>query len=650
MLLQKLLWNNSDEYGPVSLYFREDLKITSNANTHMEQEKKDEKDRVFVSDSGSLQIHAGTTVSFDTYFNLFSVSKWQKYTKVQKIGISAALQGKGTISLIPVTKTSETGAAVRYDAPIKMLPFENDVDNLLDLGEFSLEDLAGQMDYLFITVEAGTNTTIQSIEISTAEEYELSNDALACCICTFKREKELARNIDAIKHDILENRISPLYGKLKVFISDNGHTLENQYPGLGSEDVMIFENPNYGGSGGFTRGMIESIIRWKGDPFGYCILMDDDIILYPQILVRAYSFLSALKECYQSAFLEGTHMLVEEPSKAYEGKLTYSREKDSNIYKDIRYYDFSERDQLWTWNRERTDNIYGWWFTCIPAHLITESNLPLPLFFQLDDYEFGTRNKAQVILMNGVGVWHPNPVGKQPFYTRYYIARNNLMMAVSTGVLNDISIKGMNDKKAQDILDASGGAAKKKELSSDLDAKVLSALRSRVSRNFWGYTWRYQYDDLEMLLKGYIDFFQGPDYFKKIDPEELHKRLMGSGKTKYQNKPMKVPEEIKAVRKSPKKKMIRYILPARGTLVVSKRDISSDAATGFKKIVIVDSEDRYYVVKKDLGRSIILFSKYLKLMHLIDKNGYKIWNKWKNQIGELRSYKFWESYLSRNMF
>ena len=153
-----------------------------------------------------------------------------------------------------------------------------------------------------------------------------------------------------------------------------------------------------------------------------------------------------------------------------------------------------------------------------------------------------------------------------------------------------------------------------------------------------------------MLLRGYRDFFRGPDYFKSVDPEKLHKKLMSTGSIKYENKPMEVPAEIEQVRISPKKKMIRYILPSKGTLVISKRDISSDAAAGFKKIVIVDSENKYYVVQKDLRRSFKLFVEYMRLLYVIDKDGSNIWKQWKAHIGEIRDYRFWKAYYSRKKY
>ena len=74
-------------------------------------------------------------------------------------------------------------------------------------------------------------------------------------ICTFKRESFIEHNLDILNKYILNNSLSELYGHLEIFISDNGKTLDiNKLTG---DHIHIVQNKNTGGSGGFTRDLIE---------------------------------------------------------------------------------------------------------------------------------------------------------------------------------------------------------------------------------------------------------------------------------------------------------------------------------------------------------------------------------------------------------
>ena len=67
--------------------------------------------------------------------------------------------------------------------------------------------------------------------------------------------------------------------------------------------VHLVPNRNCGGAGGFTRGMIEAL---KDPGFTHVILMDDDIVLNPEVLTKTMLFLSSVKKEWQDAPLGGS--------------------------------------------------------------------------------------------------------------------------------------------------------------------------------------------------------------------------------------------------------------------------------------------------------------------------------------------------------
>jgi GT2 family glycosyltransferase len=79
-----------------------------------------------------------------------------------------------------------------------------------------------------------------------------------------------------LQNKIMKDPASPLYGRLDIYIVDNGRTLDREdivvhnrdssfsvddadVPSNSDDEGKVFLIPNYnaGGSGGFTRGMLE---------------------------------------------------------------------------------------------------------------------------------------------------------------------------------------------------------------------------------------------------------------------------------------------------------------------------------------------------------------------------------------------------------
>ena len=68
----------------------------------------------------------------------------------------------------------------------------------------------------------------------------------------------------------------------------------------------------------------------------------------------------------------------------------------------------------------------AWWYCTIPMQYVRSDNLPLPIFIRGDDVEYGLRNMKNLILMNGICVWHEPFEFKYSSSMYYYIFRNTL--------------------------------------------------------------------------------------------------------------------------------------------------------------------------------------------------------------------------------
>lgn len=233
-------------------------------------------------------------------------------------------------------------------------------------------------------------------------------------ITTFKREKYVKRTMKVLQDF---QRDHPW---LSVLVVDNGGTLQE----IDDTKFRVIHNRNYGGSGGFTRGMIEYVEQGKVD---YVLLMDDDIVLETSALERTFALLSGLKKEYMDSFLSGAMLSLENPCIQYENTAAWRKIRLYGEGKDFNLINVNNllKNEIVPSQKNR----YGaWWFCCIPVQRIRDIGYPLPVFIKGDDMEYGIRNHREVMSMNGIGVWHQSFLAKISPVVNYYSDRNMLII------------------------------------------------------------------------------------------------------------------------------------------------------------------------------------------------------------------------------
>ena len=143
---------------------------------------------------------------------------------------------------------------------------------------------------------------------------------------------------------------------------------------------------------------------------------------------------------------------------------------------------------------EENAQFNAWWYCTIPIDIVRDDNLPLPIFIRGDDVEYGLRNMKQLILMNGICVWHEPFEKKYSSCLFYYILRNRLI---------DNSLHDMTILKEQFI--------------KLLKEQVMEQVRL------------YRYKNANLLMRGVEDFLRGVNWLAEQDGEALHKEIMSEG-------------------------------------------------------------------------------------------------------------------------
>ena len=157
------------------------------------------------------------------------------------------------------------------------------------------------------------------------------------------------------------------------------------------------------------------------------ILMDDDILCEPESILR----LNAFANLTPSPTCVGAQMLLlRDPRKL----LTGAEETDLVKLRSGRWVAnaLSFSDMVKNRQEKRVDAEYNAWWSClIPSEVITAIGLPLPLFFQWDDIEYGLRALATgfpTVTLPNAGVWHAEFHWKdRDDFTRYFQIRNALI-------------------------------------------------------------------------------------------------------------------------------------------------------------------------------------------------------------------------------
>ena len=221
---------------------------------------------------------------------------------------------------------------------------------------------------------------------------------------TLSLVKMTGKNIQLLKDNVLCEG-SDIKDKLFVHIIDNGRTLDPEE--FDCENLKIYPNPNVGGAGGFTRGMIEAL-ELDEKPT-HVLLMDDDVLIMCESLFRTFYLLQIVRPEFEDAFVSGAMFDYDLREKQYEdvgyvhhADASYGPLKDRLEMKDIDAL-LSNEEMA---QRKQEHSYAGWWYCCIPTHMIEKNGLPLPVFIRGDDVEFSLRNKAQFLTLDGICIWH----------------------------------------------------------------------------------------------------------------------------------------------------------------------------------------------------------------------------------------------------
>jgi galactofuranosylgalactofuranosylrhamnosyl-N-acetylglucosaminyl-diphospho-decaprenol beta-1,5/1,6-galactofuranosyltransferase len=375
----------------------------------------------------TLQIGTESEVSFSTYFNAFPASYWRRWSTLESVVLRAEATGTGRVDIY---RTKATGARIFVEGR-----------NFDDEGHCVLEfevDLAPFEDGGWIWFDV---TTDSPVTLHSAGWYApvpapgVANIAVG--IPTFNRPADCVQSLRALTSDPL---VDEAIGA--VIVPDQGRAKVRDHPGFAAaaaplgNRLSIHDQPNLGGSGGYSRVMYEAL---KNTDCQQILFMDDDIRIEPDSVLRAL----ALNRFARTPMLIGGQMLnLQEPSHLHiMGEVV---DRSSFMWTSAPHtkydHDFAKK-QLSDDNYEsnllhrRIDVDYnGWWMCMIPRQVAEELGQPLPLFIKWDDADYGLRageHGYPTATMPGTAIWHMAWSDKDDAidWQAYFHLRNRLVVA-----------------------------------------------------------------------------------------------------------------------------------------------------------------------------------------------------------------------------
>lgn len=418
-------------------------------------------------DGAALLLSAGQRATFDTAFGLFPAGRWRRLTTLSNVSARVHVEGRARVNLVAVTNTEEDIVdSVEIDGGTVVLSVPNFEES--------------QVGTLYVAVTAiADHVKVHGGEWTTS--MPASRDVtLGVAITTFNRQEYVLKTISRLVE--LERSVVELAGRLKVVVVDNAQNLQPELPT--NAPVTVIPNPNLGGAGGFARGIMT--LR-DGGWASHIVVMDDDILLEPESVVRTVSLLSYARSV--DLCVHGAMMSEEQPWMQFEAGANYEFRSVYPLRAVGRLDDMRDRSEIIHDAAEIPFDYTAWWFTVFPVHLANEN--PLPVFVRGDDVAYGLMHTGRhTVTLPGIVVWHADFALKNNPSSLYYEVRNFAL----------------------------------------IDTLIFD------EHKWWHLAWRYlgfgfrnlyshRYASCEYMVRGMEQFLAGPEEWMKIDHAVLHDEL-----------------------------------------------------------------------------------------------------------------------------
>lgn len=372
----------------------------------------------------SYRIPAQSRSSFGTYFNAFPAAYWRRWTIVERVILRVTVSGSGSVI---VYKSNARGASHRVDSA-RIAPEPSEL-----VFELSLNTFGDGGWYWFDVAADSEDAVVEAARWEAQVPAETPRGRATIGITTYNRPTDCATVLGQLGAsdtlpEVLKEVVVVDQGSKKV-VDDDRFPAARESLGAG---LRVINQPNLGGSGGFSRGMYEAM----GGGADYVLLLDDDVRVDPEGIVRAVAFADLARvptivgghmfSMYERTMLHAYAEHVQ-PWRFWWGAVKGTRPDHDLATAPLR---------TTAWLHQRADADYnGWWMCLIPTSVVRRIGLSLPFFIKWDDSEYGLRARGAgvpTVSFPGAAVWHVPWTDKDDSldWQAYFHERNRLVAAL----------------------------------------------------------------------------------------------------------------------------------------------------------------------------------------------------------------------------
>lgn len=424
-----------------------------------------------------LRIEPEHRVAFDRLFNVFYEAYWLRQVAFDATRLTLRYEGSGKVAVHRkvLDATGHTNAIEL--ATVELRSGASSVELTLAAPRGTSLSTPGMLSFA-VTTDAGLTILGGEWSIDAAPRR---TPRLTLVTCTTRYDEMMPGFFSALERAAWDNVASV------IVVNNNASSFDAQLASRFPETsarLTVINQSNEGGTGGFTRGLLEAE-RLAG--LTHVAFLDDDILLPDGLLERLGDLLAFVKD---DAVVGGQMLDLRLPHVLSSSGEFFdtSRAMPTNPYGEI---DLRAAKWEMPFLREHRGQWNGWWLCVYPATIGSKIGYPLPLFLKWDDIEYGVRaSRAGLghVTFPGIAVWH------EPFRTKianwdgYFNARNGL---VTRALLCD-------DRQLK-----------------------RSQLVARVVAPFAWNLLTYRYVQCELILLGCRDYRAGPDAIPADASEHL---------------------------------------------------------------------------------------------------------------------------------
>lgn len=379
----------------------------------------------------SLTLNDRGHMSGCTFFNVFPASYWRRWTAVKTVRFTASIVGNAKISVF-----RSTGRGLIYPVAERVVQTEDSaVSVCVDVPMVGLMD-GGYFWFDAESLDGPVTVTDAAWAVPRSARTAEHDTSMSIAITTFNRAAYCMNQLRAIAgSSALRKRLDTVY------CTDQGSDLVCEQEGFTEisadlgQQLTYIQQANLGGSGGFSRGMYETVKAGDSD---FVLLLDDDAVSEPESILRSIQFSDYT---IRPVLVGGGMFHLDNRTMLYtQGERINPQRMWMYPSKSMGYnHDFSVEPLRDSPDRhQRIDEDFnGWWMCLIPVAVMRKIGLSLPVFIKFDDIEYGLRaGKAgfPTVCLPGVAVWHQAWHDKDPArsWEEYFTERNRWIAALLT--------------------------------------------------------------------------------------------------------------------------------------------------------------------------------------------------------------------------